>query len=149
MRIEIYHQDDQWHVRRQGESSPLSDHDTKVDAVSAGRQAAERESAELVSKPRARPAQRPGLTMPLPPGLSVPVDVALARAVDHIPGPSALPGGCRYEPKWDGYRAVVVVEDASARLYPRRGTDMLPRFPEVMDAAAARLSRARCSTASW
>lgn len=31
-----------------------------------------------------------------------PVDVALARSVDQIPSPHALPGGCRYEVKWDG-----------------------------------------------
>ncbi len=78
--------------------------------------------------------------MPLPPGLSVPVDVALARAVDRIPGPSALPGGCRYEPKWDGYRAVVVVDAGSARLYSRRGTDMSAQFPEVVAAATEQIA---------
>ncbi|WP_340696895.1 DUF2188 domain-containing protein [Cellulosimicrobium funkei] len=48
--IEVYHQDEQWHVRRQGERAPLSNHATKDDAVAAGRAAAERESAELVIK---------------------------------------------------------------------------------------------------
>ena len=43
----------------------------------------------------------------LPPGLAGPVEVALARAVEHLPGLHALPGGCVFEPKWDGYRAVV------------------------------------------
>ncbi|WP_406046975.1 hypothetical protein [Kribbella sp. NBC_00889] len=36
-------------------------------------------------------------------GLAGPVDVALARSVDQIPAPHALPGGSRYEVKWDGY----------------------------------------------
>ena len=34
---------------------------------------------------------------------AMPYDVALARVVEQIPGPGALEGGCRYEPKWDGY----------------------------------------------
>jgi hypothetical protein len=39
----------------------------------------------------------------IPPNLAGPVEVALARSVDQIPGPHALPGGSRYEVKWDGY----------------------------------------------
>jgi hypothetical protein len=39
----------------------------------------------------------------IPPHLAGPVELALARSVDQIPGPHALPGGCRYEVKWDGY----------------------------------------------
>ncbi|MFI7067333.1 hypothetical protein ACIBL3_40510 [Kribbella sp. NPDC050124] len=39
----------------------------------------------------------------LPPDLVGPVELALARAVDAIPGETALPGGSRYEPRWDGY----------------------------------------------
>jgi hypothetical protein len=39
----------------------------------------------------------------LPADLVGPVDVELARAVESIPAEWALPGGCRYEPKWDGY----------------------------------------------
>lgn len=34
---------------------------------------------------------------------AMPYDVALARVVEQIPAPGALEGGCRYEPKWDGY----------------------------------------------
>jgi hypothetical protein len=39
----------------------------------------------------------------IPPDLAGPVDVALARSVDQIPAPNALPGGSRSEVKWDGY----------------------------------------------
>lgn len=39
----------------------------------------------------------------LPPDLAGPVDLELAKAVDTIPGENALPGGSRYEPKWDGF----------------------------------------------
>jgi ATP-dependent DNA ligase len=39
----------------------------------------------------------------IPADLVGPVEVALARSVEQIPEPHALPGGCRYEVKWDGY----------------------------------------------
>ena len=39
----------------------------------------------------------------LPPDLVGPVDVELTHAVEEIPGPNALPGGSRYEPKFDGF----------------------------------------------
>ena len=55
---------------------------------------------------------------------AMPYDVALARAVEQIPAPSALEGGCRYEPKWDGYRAAASVQDDGARIWSRRGTDL-------------------------
>jgi hypothetical protein len=48
--IEVYHQDDQWHVRRQGQTQTLSDHDTKDEAVAAGREVAEADGVELVIK---------------------------------------------------------------------------------------------------
>jgi hypothetical protein len=50
--------------------------------------------------PRAR---RTDATVRLPTDLVGPVDVELAKLTETIPGPSALPGGARYEPKWDGY----------------------------------------------
>ena len=48
--IEVYHQDDQWHVRREGEREPLSNHSTKDAATDEGREVARREGAELVIK---------------------------------------------------------------------------------------------------
>ncbi|WP_165556030.1 hypothetical protein [Kribbella pittospori] len=39
----------------------------------------------------------------IPADLAGPVELALATSVDQIPTPHALPGGCRYEVKWDGY----------------------------------------------
>lgn len=48
-------------------------------------------------------ARKPDPEVRLPADLVGPVDLELARAVDTIPGPTALPGGSRYEPKWDGY----------------------------------------------
>lgn len=48
MPIEVYHQDDAWHVRHQGTAEVLSDHPTKEAAVSAGRAVAEYEGTEFV-----------------------------------------------------------------------------------------------------
>jgi hypothetical protein len=39
----------------------------------------------------------------IPAELAGPVDLELAKAVDEIPAPNALPGGSRYEPTCDGF----------------------------------------------
>jgi ATP-dependent DNA ligase len=75
----------------------------------------------------------------LPPELSGPVAVALAKPVSALPPPGGLPGGCRYEPKWDGFRLVVVRGPASTRLWSRQGRDLTARFPDVAAAASAQL----------
>lgn len=51
------------------------------------------------------PARRPTAIKQVrtPADLAGPVKVALAKSVDQIPGPRAMPGGSRYEVKWDGY----------------------------------------------
>ncbi|MFE7503900.1 ATP-dependent DNA ligase [Promicromonospora sp. NPDC057488] len=67
----------------------------------------------------------------LPSGLAGPVQVALARAVDRIPYPGALPGGCRFEPKWDGFRVVATRDLHGTSLWSRRGTDLSATFPEL------------------
>ena len=41
-------------------------------------------------------------------------------------------GGCVYEVKWDGFRAVVSTERASLRVRSRRGWDMAPLVPELL-----------------
>jgi ATP-dependent DNA ligase len=51
----------------------------------------------------------------------------------------ALPAGWAAEPKWDGYRAQVVVRDGQVLLRSRRGTDMTGSFPEIRAAALAQL----------
>lgn len=70
--------------------------------------------------------------------LSGPVPVALARAEDAVPGPGRMPGGSVYEPKWDGYRMVVVVDKTGAvRLWSRQGKDLTDRFRDVAAVATA------------
>jgi bifunctional non-homologous end joining protein LigD len=56
----------------------------------------------------------------------------LAQLAERLPaGPGWL-----YEPKWDGYRAIVTVSGAEATLTSRNGTDLTERFREVARAAA-------------
>jgi ATP-dependent DNA ligase len=84
------------------------------------------------------PLSVPGLPG-LPPELSGPVAVELAKPVRTIPPASALPGGCLYEPKWDGYRLVVVRTGSSTRVWSKQGRDLTDRFPDVVAAAVAQV----------
>ncbi|HWH04999.1 MAG TPA: DNA ligase D, partial [Gaiellaceae bacterium] len=45
--------------------------------------------------------------------------------------------GWSFEVKWDGYRALVALEDGEARLTSRNGNDLTGRFPEVAKAVEA------------
>ena len=61
-----------------------------------------------------------------------PFDLTTARAVEAIPGPGALPGGCQYEPKWDGWRAQIVLARGSVRVWSRQNKDLTRWFPELL-----------------
>jgi ATP-dependent DNA ligase len=65
--------------------------------------------------------------------------VQLAKPVTAIPAAHALVGGCLYEPKWDGYRLVVVRSAGSTRVWSKQGRDLTDRFPDVVAAARAQL----------
>ncbi|MFD3821861.1 ATP-dependent DNA ligase [Streptomyces sp. NPDC058625] len=47
-----------------------------------------------------------------------------------VPVPELRPGWAA-EPKWDGFRALVSVDAGRVTLRSRRGTEMLPAFPEI------------------
>jgi ATP-dependent DNA ligase len=65
--------------------------------------------------------------------------VQLAKPVASIPAANALSGGCLYEPKWDGYRLVVVRTGSSTRVWSKQGRDLTDRFPDVVAAARAQV----------
>lgn len=69
-----------------------------------------------------------------------PAEPMLAKPTDELPVSRSLPGGCLYEPKWDGYRGLVAVDH---RGYPhirsRRGHDITQAFVDVAAAAAQQL----------
>ena len=84
------------------------------------------------------PSTAPGLP-DLPPDLAGPVAVQLAKPARTLPPANGLPGGCLYEPKWDGYRLVVVRSARSTRLWSKQGRDLTDRFPDVAAAALAQV----------
>ncbi|MET4636842.1 ATP-dependent DNA ligase [Mycetocola sp. 2940] len=60
----------------------------------------------------------------------------LAKAVDAVPEPDSVDGGLSYEPKWDGFRAIVSFNGDTVEI-GSRGAKMLTRyFPELTDALA-------------
>ena len=67
-----------------------------------------------------------------------PIEPMLAKSTDRFPAQRA--GRWRYEPKLDGYRAIGVVDDASAvQLWSRRGARLDTAFPELVGALYAGL----------
>ncbi|WP_434993431.1 ATP-dependent DNA ligase [Arthrobacter sp. Ld5] len=75
--------------------------------------------------------------------LPFPVRPMLAKAVAAVPEQDAVPGGLVYEPKWDGFRAIVRIADGTCEI-GSRGSKMLTRyFPELVDALLENLPE-RC-----
>jgi ATP-dependent DNA ligase len=65
-----------------------------------------------------------------------PVAPMLAKALDDVPEPDSVAGGLSYEPKWDGFRAIVYFDGTNTEI-GSRGSKMLTRyFPELVDAFA-------------
>ncbi|WP_240003292.1 ATP-dependent DNA ligase [Streptomyces cinnamoneus] len=69
--------------------------------------------------------------------VEVPVQVMLARRVEALPEADALPGGSVYEPKFDGWRLVVLRTADEVLLQTRNGRMVTATFPEIASAAAA------------
>ncbi|MFG1818288.1 RNA ligase family protein [Kribbella sp. NPDC049174] len=69
------------------------------------------------------------------------MELELAKAVEQLPGRNGLPGGSRYELKYDGYRCAVVRRNGTIRLWSRNGTDLTDKFPDVHKALGAQLER--------
>src|SRR6202165_3739258 len=80
---------------------------------------------------RPRVPARPHVTLPVAPPL-VPM---LARAAEQIPsGPGWL-----YEPKWDGFRAIVFRDGSEVHVGSRNATPLQRFFPEILDPLRAAL----------
>ncbi|WP_431280024.1 ATP-dependent DNA ligase [Leifsonia poae] len=68
-----------------------------------------------------------------------PVAPMLAKAVPTVPEADSVEGGLSYEPKWDGFRAIVYAEGSGDDIerveIGSRGSKMLTRyFPELVEA---------------
>lgn len=63
----------------------------------------------------------------------------LAKPTATLPAALAMPGGTRWEPKWDGYRGIVVRGGDGCRVWSRTGTDLSSCFPDVVQAGCGQL----------
>jgi ATP-dependent DNA ligase len=64
----------------------------------------------------------------------------LAKLVAEVPDADAVEGGLSFEPKWDGFRAIVVVSPSGDVVIGSRGSKPLTRyFPELVTEFAAQL----------
>src|SRR5664279_2161977 len=129
---------------------PLADlhRSPQVLAAAAGDTAtrpARRPAIRVTSRPAAAgPAPSPAgdagaSSAGLPADLTGPVVLELAKAVPALPGPHAMPGGTRWELKWDGFRAAVVRGPDTVRIWSRNKTEMTMSYPEIAAAALALL----------
>lgn len=75
--------------------------------------------------------------------LQLPISPMLAKAVDAVPPADTAQGGLVYEPKWDGFRCIVLRDGDEIELASRGKKPLTRYFPEVVAAARAHLPR-RC-----
>lgn len=69
-----------------------------------------------------------------------PVDPMLAKAAAAVPGEGETPGRWSYEPKWDGFRAIVFRDNDEVLLQSRNGKPLGRYFPELLDALRAEVA---------
>ncbi len=74
-------------------------------------------------------------TMDLP--VAPPVAPMLAKAAAKVPSDSGAPGSWSYEPKWDGFRAIVFRDGDDVLLQSRNGKPLSRYFPELLEALRA------------
>jgi len=70
-----------------------------------------------------------------------PVTPMLAKSVNGIPEPGSVAGGLSYEPKWDGFRAIVYFDGTSVEIGSRGSKPLTRYFPELVAALAAQLTQ--------
>lgn len=58
----------------------------------------------------------------------------LAKAVAAVPAQDSVAGGFSYEPKWDGFRAIVSVADGVVEIGSRGSKPLTRYFPELVEA---------------
>src|SRR5674476_1125748 len=68
----------------------------------------------------------------------------LAKGVDGVPAPDSVACGLAYEPKWDGFRCIVLRDGGEADLVSRGSKPLTSCFPEVVRAVLEHLPQ-RCA----
>jgi len=81
-------------------------------------------------------------------GVELPIDLPLtpmlAKAVPAVPAPDSVPGGLAYEPKWDGFRCIILRDGDEVELASRGEKPLTRYFPEVVAAVLEHLPQ-RCA----
>lgn len=60
----------------------------------------------------------------------------LAKAVPDVPDPAKTPGGLSFEPKWDGFRALISWDGTDVEIGSRGAKPLTRYFPELVEAFA-------------
>ncbi|MGX1932789.1 ATP-dependent DNA ligase [Microbacterium resistens] len=63
----------------------------------------------------------------------------LAKAATAVPDPAKVDGGLLYEPKWDGFRALVAWDGEELEIGSRGAKPLTRYFPELVDALSSAL----------
>ncbi|WP_394278451.1 ATP-dependent DNA ligase [Microbacterium sp.] len=58
----------------------------------------------------------------------------LAKSVPAVPDPAKTPGGLSFEPKWDGFRALVAWDGTEVEIGSRGSKPLTRYFPELVEA---------------
>jgi ATP-dependent DNA ligase len=72
-----------------------------------------------------------------------PVKPMLAKSVPEVPASEAIEGGLIYEPKWDGFRAIIFRDGDEVEIGSRNEKPMTRYFPDIVDAVKESLPK-RC-----
>ncbi|MDW4574451.1 ATP-dependent DNA ligase [Microbacterium sp. M3] len=60
----------------------------------------------------------------------------LAKSVPDVPDPAKVPGGLTFEPKWDGFRALISWDGENVEIGSRGAKPLTRYFPELVEAFA-------------
>jgi len=63
----------------------------------------------------------------------------LAKAVSAVPSPDSVEGGLLYEPKWDGFRAIITFDGTDVEIGSRGSKPLTRYFPELVEALKKQL----------
>ncbi|AKU17044.1 ATP-dependent DNA ligase [Luteipulveratus mongoliensis] len=74
----------------------------------------------------------------------LPITPMLAKAVKGVPAADSVEGGLSYEPKWDGFRVLLLRDGDEVELASRGSKPLTRYFPEVVAAAKEHLPE-RCA----
>ena len=64
----------------------------------------------------------------------------LAKAVSAVPSPDSVEGGLLYEPKWDGFRAIITFDGTDVEIGSRGSKPLTRYFPELVEALKKQLT---------